>query len=145
MQQLVSDLSRSLVHCSTQDIRSTIDNGLARLGTFVDADRAYVFEFIVGDIARNTHEWCNIGIEPESDNLQDLPCNMLDFWIASLTQGRPIHVPDIALLDGERAFERDFLASQEIQSLLVVPMLAAENLLAGIIHGRWCEGLAGVA
>jgi PAS domain S-box-containing protein len=129
MQKLVSDLSRSLVHCSSEDIRSTIDDGLARLGAFVQADRAYVFEFIVGGIARNTHEWCSQGIEPEIDNLQNLPRDMLDFWITSLTQGQPIHVPDVALLGGERAFEREFLATQDIQSLLVVPMLAAENLL----------------
>lgn len=129
MQSLVSDLSRNLVHCPTEDIRSTIDDSIARLGAFVEADRVYIFEFKPGDIARNTHEWCAHGIKPEIENLQNLPGNMLDFWIKSLTEGQPIHVPDVALLDGERSFEKEFLANQDIQSLLVVPILTADNLV----------------
>lgn len=132
MQELVSDLSRRLVHCSTEDIRPTIDDGLVRLGAFVEADRAYVFEFIPGDIFRNTHEWCADDIQPQIDNLQNLPSSMLDFWIPSLTEGQPVHLPDVAVLDAERPFEREFLARQDIQSLLIVPMVTADNLVGFI-------------
>lgn len=101
MQKFVSDLPRSLLHCSVEGMRPTVDGGLARLGTFVEADRASFVEFIAGDVARNAHECCANGIEPEIDNLQNVPRTMLDFWITSLQEGQPVHLPDITLLDGQ--------------------------------------------
>jgi signal transduction histidine kinase/ActR/RegA family two-component response regulator len=132
MQELVSGLSRNLVHCPAQGVRATIDSALGQLGAFVEADRVYVFEFIPGDMASNTHEWCAEGIEPEIANLQNLPRNIFDFWITFLIKGHAIHVPDVMALDDERAFEKAFLANQGIQSLLVVPMMTSENLLGFI-------------
>lgn len=129
MQELVSDLSRNLVHCPAQDVRSAMDDVLARLGAFVEADRTYVFEFLADGTVRNTHEWCARGIKPEIENLQNLPGDMLDFWITSLTKGQAVHVPDVMVLDGERSFEKEFLANQSILSLLVVPMMTADQLL----------------
>ncbi|ODT00535.1 MAG: hypothetical protein ABS49_04840 [Erythrobacter sp. SCN 62-14] len=129
MQELVSDISRGLVHCSVGEVQSKIEDTLARLGTFVRADRTYIFEFIPGDLARNTHEWCAEGIKPEIQNLQNLPRDMLEFWISSLAKGDVIHIPNVMELDDDRSFEREFLAIQDIQSLLVVPMVTAENLL----------------
>jgi signal transduction histidine kinase len=132
MQELVSDLSRDLVHCPVHAVQSTIDESLARLGVFVEADRAYVFEFVTADVASNTHEWCAKGIKPEIENLQNLHRNMFDFWITSLTNGEAIHVPEVMALGGERSFEKEFLANQGIQSLLVVPMVTQDNLLGFI-------------
>lgn len=129
MQTLVSNLSRSLLHCSTEAIRSTIDEGLAQLGAFVEADRAYVFELMPGGSARNTHEWCAPGIKPEIENLQNLPRDTLDFWRASLTKGQPIHLPDVALLGEDNSGEKELLTGQGIQSLLVVPMITSDSLL----------------
>lgn len=108
MQELVSDLSRNLVHCPAREVRSAMADGIARLGAFVKADRAYVFEFLANGPARNTHEWCAPGIKPEIENLQNLPGDMLDFWITSLTKGQAIHVPDVMVLDGERSLKRSF-------------------------------------
>lgn len=132
MQELVSNLSRNLVHCAAKDVHTTIQDVLERVGEFAQTDRAYVFEFLPGDVARNTYEWCAPGIIPEIENLQNLPRAMLNFWIASLASGEAIHVPDVMALEGARSFEREFLAIQQIQSLLVVPMVTDNDLIGFI-------------
>jgi signal transduction histidine kinase/ActR/RegA family two-component response regulator len=132
MQELVSGLSRNLVHCPAQGVRAAIDDALAQLGAFVDADRVYVFEYTPHDLISNTHEWCAEDVKPEIAILQNLPRSIFDFWITFLIKGQAIHVPDVMALGDERAFEKEILANQGIQSLLVVPMMTSENLLGFI-------------
>jgi len=128
MQELVSDLLPQFLHCSTSDVPRQIDDALARLGSFVGADRAYVFAFEPGERMSNTHEWCAHGIQPEIESLQDLPRGVVHYWLEPLARGEPVYVPDVAALPDDRERERDILSRQGIRSLLVVPMLKSGEL-----------------
>ncbi len=128
MQALVTDVLGGFVHRPLHRVPEGIDDALARLGTFCGADRTYVFEMRPGDLMTNTHEWCAPGIKPEIDTLQDLPRDVIHFWLKPLAEGRPVYVPHVKALPDERADERDILDRQDIQSLLVVPMLNAGEL-----------------
>ncbi|MEE4154011.1 MAG: ATP-binding protein [Erythrobacter sp.] len=125
MQSLVTDLLTRFLHSPSPELPRNIDDALARLGGFVGADRSYVFEFQPGELMSNTHEWVAPGIQPEIEGLQDVPREVIHYWLEPLAQGRAVHVPEVALLPDERAAEREILERQDIRSLLVVPMINA--------------------
>lgn len=128
MQALVTDVLGNFVHRPMQEISSGIDEALARLGSFVGVDRTYVFEFHSDDTITNTHEWCAVGIPPEIHSLKNIPQDVIEFWLEPFADGRPVYVPNVRALPQRRAAERELLERQEIQSLLVVPMLNAGEL-----------------
>ncbi len=57
----------------SRDIDATINELLAFIGTHFNVSRAYIFENNADNTAcSNTFEWCNAGIEPQMDLLQNL-------------------------------------------------------------------------
>ena len=57
----------------SRDIDATIDELLSFIGTHFNVSRVYIFENNDDNTAcSNTFEWCNEGISPEKDNLQDV-------------------------------------------------------------------------
>ena len=128
MQEFVAEVLSQFVHRPLAEVPAAVDEALARLGSFCAVDRAYVFEMRQGGLMSNTHEWCAPGIQPEIDTLQDLPRDVIHFWLEPLARGRPVEVPHVQALPDNRADERDILDRQNIQSLLVVPMLNAGDL-----------------
>lgn len=54
-------------------IEKAVDEVLAMTGEYFDVSRVYVFENSEDDqFCSNTFEWCNVGISPEKDNLQNM-------------------------------------------------------------------------
>ena len=64
----------------TKDEKS-VDLVLEDIGRHYDADRAYLFELdSIGSCWNNTYEWCREGVNPEKDNLQNIPVEGLECW-----------------------------------------------------------------
>ncbi len=80
-------------------------------------------------MADNTHEWCAEGIEPQKDNLQGLPVETVPWWMKKLQGFEDIYIPRVADLPEEAASEKAILEAQDIQSLIVIPMVYRESLL----------------
>ncbi len=58
---------------SSRDLESSIHDVLAFIGTHFNVSRVYIFENNEDNTAcSNTFEWCNTGIAPEKENLQNL-------------------------------------------------------------------------
>ncbi len=96
----------------------SIDEILADLGSFYQADRAYIFriDFNQGHI-RNTHEWCAEGVTPEIDNLQNVPIEEYQDLLAGLEEGGYVLRDIETELDPDSAMYR-ILKPQNIQSLI---------------------------
>ncbi len=122
MQRLVHAIIAEFVWLAVDDLDHGIDQALFQLGTFLEVDRVYAFEFDE-DVADNTHEWCAEGITPEIENLQGVPIEMAGLWIENFDLGLEVVIPDVAALPDHRQ-EREMLMAQGIQSLLAVPLLA---------------------
>ncbi len=57
----------------SNDIMTTVDELLSQIGKQFNVSRAYIFENNEDNTAcSNTFEWCNEGIRPEKDNLQNI-------------------------------------------------------------------------
>ncbi len=126
-------LSTKLTGVTISEIDSAIQLALLRIGQFLNADRAYIFEIKNdGATMNNTHEWCNEGIIPEIGNLQDIPCAMLPKWMEKLNNHESIIIQSVNDLPESWSAERAILEPQGIKSLVVIPMLV-ENVLVGFV------------
>ncbi len=113
------------------DLPKALDETLRRLGTFLEADRAYIFE-VEGDSMSNTHEWCGLGVEPQLPDLQDMPLSLIDHWLARFEAGEAVLIDSVADLPEDRRDEHDVLAAQGISSLAAVP-IEIDGRLAGYL------------
>jgi PAS domain S-box-containing protein len=132
-EELISRLSTEFINVPLDSIDLRIREALASVGQFVEADRAYVFQFNEQiSTMSNTHEWCAEGIAPQIDNLQDLPADTLPWWVGKLRDFEPIHLKTLEDLPAEAGTEREVLEAQDIQSLVVVPMVYEKELVGFI-------------
>ena len=126
-------LSPALTGLSLSKIDDAINLALSRIGHFLSADRSYIFEFDPsGTMMNNTKEWCNEGINPEIENLQNIPCEILPKWMETLLRHENIVITSVGNLPESWRAEREILEPQGIKSLIVIPMLA-ENSLVGFV------------
>ena len=126
-------LSLQLTGIPGSEISKALDMALSRIGSFLSADRAYIFEFNEEDESMtNTYEWCNDGIEPEIQNLTNIPTSILPEWMAALSKYENIVIPSVKDLPDSWQAEREILEPQGIQSLLVIPILN-DNKLIGFV------------
>jgi PAS domain S-box-containing protein len=114
------------------DWKATMQSTLDALGRASDVSRAYVFEFRPGAggevLASQTFEWVAEGVEPQIDNPDMLNFPMFahgfGHWLGIFEKGGIIsgHVRDLS------AAEQAVLASQDIRSILVVPIMAGGQI-----------------
>ncbi|MFZ4580435.1 MAG: ATP-binding protein [Myxococcota bacterium] len=124
------ELTTEFVDITTRGVDEVVNESLGRIGTFIDADRVYVFQFDANhQLMDNTHEWCAPGITPEIENLRDVPCSIFPRWVVELEALRDIRISSVADLPQDWAAEREILQPQGIQSLIVVPMIHVGALL----------------
>jgi PAS domain S-box-containing protein len=110
------------------DLETGIPDVLARLGEATGVSRVYIFES--HDDERDTrlvsqrHEWVAPGVAPQIDapELQNFSLLERGFgrWVETLDQGQIVHGPVCGFPPGERKI----LASQDIQSIIIVPIFA---------------------
>ena len=129
-EHLLVQLSERFISARTGHIDKEIDSGLEAVGTFLDVDRSYIF--LMDDekeTMSNTHEWCAEGISPEKDNLADLPVAIFPAWMEQLKKFQNIFIPVVGDLPDSWKGERDILEMQNIQSVVVVPLIVSDKLI----------------
>jgi PAS domain S-box-containing protein len=123
-ENVVSTISTDFINMPLDEIDFRIQQALQTIGQFTEVDRSYVFRFS-GD--RNqmdcTHEWSAPGIEPQIDHMQGVPVGEFAWSNERLLRGKILYVPRVADLPAEAEVERQEFQRQEIQSLVVVPMV----------------------
>jgi hypothetical protein len=88
MQQLLMEIATNYINIPAEKINETKSHTLQRLAHFVSADRAYIFEYdYQNQTCSNTFEWCNDGIEPQLENLQNIPFEVMKDWVDSNAKG----------------------------------------------------------
>jgi len=130
LERLVANVSTSFINTAPDNIDHGINRVLETIGVFSGVDRSYVFLFYDnGTKMDNTHEWCAEGIEPQIDNLKGLSSDVMPWWMDKLNQFKNIHIPCVSALPPEANAEKEILQSQDIQSLVAVPMVYGGSLL----------------
>ncbi|MCJ7936265.1 MAG: PAS domain S-box protein [Chryseobacterium sp.] len=131
LKKLLMNISSEYINISFEKIGSAMNSSLQEMADFVKADRAYVFAYNFEDrTCSNTYEYCASGIIPQIEELQHIPLDAIPEWVEAHLAGKSITIPDVnALPEGHL---KDLLSSQDIKSLLVIPMILKENCIGFI-------------
>ena len=108
-----------------------VDDVLSIAGSFLESDRAYIFE-INGNTMSNTYEWCAKGIEPQIEQLQDMPVTLIKRWQDAFKRQECVLIEDVEQVGTENADEYEELKRQGIRSMIAVPIYS-NNTLSGYI------------
>jgi signal transduction histidine kinase/ABC-type amino acid transport substrate-binding protein/CheY-like chemotaxis protein len=129
LEELIAAVSARFIGISQDRIDHEINRTLKRVGRFTGIDRSYLFMLSDnGAVINNTHEWCSPGIVPQIENLQRLPASTLPWWMEKLHRNEVIHIPCVDDLPAEADTEKGLLQSQNIRSLLTVPLTLGSTL-----------------
>lgn len=104
---------------------------LEQVGKLFLAERSYVFLFH-DDRLTNIAEWCREDVAPQIDNLQNLPQSDFAVWIGMFKNQENIVISDLESIKASMKPEYEFLALQDIKSVILVP-LEREGKLDGCI------------
>jgi PAS domain S-box-containing protein len=111
------------------DLDQAIDESLRQIGKINGASRVYVFRFTKdGFLMNNTHEWCNVDVAPQIDILRNIPVTDFPWWMEKLRNHEIINVPDVSSMPAEAKAEKKILQTQNIKSLLVIPLFIQDEL-----------------
>lgn len=103
---------------------------LKYIGNSTGSDRVYIFEENQNGNFDNTYEWCRIGVEPEKDMLQDVPCEgLLDEWMKKFQENGCLIIPAIEEYRKVNKAIYDILAMQSITSLVAVPIYQNSRII----------------
>lgn len=126
----------ALLAVNTEDFKYQMNNILQIIGTYTKVSRAYIFiDSENGTSTRNEFEWCNVGIEPQIDKLQDLEYNKIPSLRRILLEEGRLYCEDIRKLPKDII---DILESQDILSIIIYPLII-NNKMKGFIGFDECK------
>lgn len=128
-EQLLVDCTTLIIQSDEASFDEKMNEVLAKIGLFSKVDRSYFFRFDYNaQTCSNTHEWCKDGVNPEKDNLQDIPIEAVPTWVANMLQGKEVYIDDLDALSDDWASEKEILEPQGIKSLLSLPVMESNHL-----------------
>ncbi len=133
IQNILRDFSTNLINIDVSQVKPAFDKVLKDIGEFFECDRSYIFEY---DLEKNTttytYEWCNIGIKPQINEIQEFNLDEIPNWFSTHINGNPIIYNNV---DTQTESEmHDILVAQEIKSLCTIPFFVNNQ----------CKGFVGI-
>lgn len=123
LEQLIVRLSMKMVNAPVETIKEVLNTALSETGRFLGVDRAYIMDYDwEHGSSFNTYEWCAEGIQPQIDELQDIPIGDLSVWITQHRNGLPMLVTSVDDLASDNPLKK-ILSPQGIKSLISIPLM----------------------
>lgn len=131
LQELMIKMSSTYINIELEKVDEVIQQSLQEMAEFVDADRAYIFDYdFEKNICINTFEWCREGISAEIDNLRNVPLDFVPNWVGIHRKGETFYMPDINLLPLNGPYSvRGLLEPQGVKSLITLPMILKNDVV----------------
>ncbi len=117
---------------STTDAGESIQRMLAYIGKTFSSDRSYIFELTESGVATNTYEWCEKGVAPQKDLLQNIPMSAIDWWISLFDRDKVTIISDLEDIRKEYPESYAILKPQDIQCLAVGPIKEEDKVIGFI-------------
>ena len=127
LETIANEGFRLALQASTPD--KSVDVILEYLGKALKGDRTYVFEQNEQGRDDNTYEWVANGVNPEIDNLQNLPAEVCANWYQNFRENKNILIEDLEDIREEDPMQYDNLKRQDIHSLVVVPLYDGKKII----------------
>ena len=121
MEDVILSCVRMLAH--GKDIDTAVGHFLKAVGGYYQASRAYIFEFdFEKKLLSNTFEWCREGIDPQIGNIQNLPMDVVDSWMAKFNADGEFSISSVKGDLDHNSEEYRILEAQGIRSLMAAPL-----------------------
>jgi PAS domain S-box-containing protein len=128
LEQLITGISTQFINLDWADIDPEIENALGKIGEFISIDRSYVC-LINDQILNHTHLWQNPTVPYPRPICTTLSMDELPWLMNHLINLEVLAIPRVADLPPEAAHEQDYWQHQNVQSLILVPMVANGDLM----------------
>ena len=145
-QKLDSEISFDFVTLNQENFDDKVNNLLARIGTFFQVDRTYLFTINHQNSTMTySNEWCNTGIDPEVGTIDEVPLEVFPWWIEQLKENRLVYIEDVDNMPKEASSEQEQLLRQKVKSLVSVPIECGDGIQAFIgmdsvlKHKKWSD------
>ncbi|MCI8511592.1 MAG: response regulator [Lachnospiraceae bacterium] len=102
---------------------------LEHLGKALNGERTYIFEQNESGGDDNTYEWTAEGVEPEKENLQNVPPEVCASWYRKFGIGKHIVIECLEDIRETEPLQYENLKRQGIHSLVVVPLYAGKEII----------------
>ena len=102
---------------------------LEHLGKALNGARTYIFERNAFGGDDNTYEWAADGVEPEKENLQNVPAEVCASWYRNFGIGKHIVIECLEDIQEADPLQYENLKRQGIHSLVVVPLYDGEKII----------------
>lgn len=96
---------------------------LEYLGQSLGSERVYIFEEAGNHTCDNTYEWCASGVEPQKENLQGIPVEVVNMWYERFHRGENVLISNVEHLKDSDVQMYEYLKPQDIRSLAVSPLI----------------------
>jgi PAS domain-containing protein len=124
--ELLSEIS--YIFNTNSPIANKSTKVLELLGQFTNSSRVYIFEnFPEKGITCNTFEWCNKGITPQQNNLQEVPLDMVMSWT-----GKNEYFTSNDLANELSPDLAEIMISQGIESFIIFPIQVSGEIFGFI-------------
>ncbi|MGM0369506.1 MAG: PAS domain S-box protein [Bacillota bacterium] len=135
LEQLSTELSKEFIDLKDETIEAKLENGLERIGKFMEVDYAFIYLFAADKgKMKKRFEWYQEGFENKSlaEDREDL--NLRDFpWLLDkLETEELIDISDIEKLPTAANKFKNLLAKQGIKATLIFPLKYDNNLIGGL-------------
>ncbi|MBN2694163.1 response regulator [bacterium] len=129
MQSILTTIASHYINLPIEELESSINESLAALAIFANADRAYIFNYNwEKNSCSNTYEWCASDIPPEIDNLQNIDLNLISEWVEEHKKGDTLYIYDLSQLPSDSNVKK-ILDSQGVKSLISVPIMDGDSCI----------------
>lgn len=140
--QLLSQLSTRLINSESAETQDCIAEAIAAFGSYVDADRCYVFEFSdTMTSMSNTHEWVRDGLSAHIDDLQGITEEELPYFFDLMKNTFRFIVHDVRTLPEAARNEKLEFEREDICSVVCIGLVANQKLLGFVgcdmVHKRY--------
>jgi signal transduction histidine kinase len=127
-QELVSEIALEMN--SLKSFPKQINRTLRKIGKHTGVSRVYIFEDSPdGTTSSNTFEWCNKGIEPQINVLQDFPYAIIPSWKKYLINEGLVYSEDVNRLPADL---QAALEPQEVLSIIAYPLYVQQRFFGFI-------------
>ena len=119
LEQAITTLSADFVRLSGDEIENGVDRALAKLGSFAQADRSYIYLFGEEGDGNIVHQWYT----PEAGERGDTDFNQFKYIMSLIKRSRAFSIESVSQIPVEAATEREMFTRGKLKSWYGVPLV----------------------
>jgi hypothetical protein len=129
-QKIILKIATELININLNQFDQVINDTLALVGSFLDVDRVYVFEYDhEKKDAIYSYEWCNRNVEAQIDNVKSSNMeDLMDDLVNKHLEGENVIIENVSLLDKNTLLYKQ-LVVQDIKSMTTIPLMDGQKCL----------------